>query len=179
MELRSPKGISERLKLRRLYSRAFPRSEKKPFSLIRAMQRKGITDVIYFSDRNGFLGLAITVNSPDIILIDYFAVAEKRRGEGHGTEMLKALISHYAPRAIFLEIEKPDASAKNNEERLRRKAFYERCGLVPLGTDAKLFGVDMELLGIGCSLSFEEYRRFYLENYGSFGKIVFKNILPI
>ena len=33
-------------------------------------------------------------------------------------------------------------------------------------TRAKLFGVDMELLGYDCLLSFEEYREFYRTNYG-------------
>ena len=37
-----------------------------------------------------------------------------------------------------------------------------------MNTYANLFGVNMELLGVNCQLSFEEYRDFYLNNYGRF-----------
>ena len=48
--------------------------------------------------------------------------------------------------------------------------------MTELGTAAKLFGVDMELLGYDCSLTFDEYREFYRTNYGEFAA---KNIRHI
>lgn len=168
MNFSKPKGILEYAKIKSLYRRAFPICERKPFSIIRKMQKKGKSDIWYFSDESGFLGLATTINSDKIVLIDYFAVTEKQRGRGKGTEMLRALIRHYSPRAVFLEIEIPYESADNYAERVRRKNFYINAGLTPMGTRARLFGVDMELLGVGCTLNFDEYRNFYLENYGRF-----------
>jgi hypothetical protein len=49
-------------------------------------------------------------------------------------------------------------------------------GLVPMNTYAKLFGVDMELLGVNCHLDYDEYKEFYLENYG---RVAYDNITPI
>ena len=164
------------LRTRLLYREAFPRCERKPFAIIKAMSEKGKTDLWYFEDEVRFMGLCATINGPDKVLIDYLAVAKRRRGTGVGTQMLKALIEHYKDYGVFLEIEMLNPEAKNNPQRIRRREFYLRCGLQPMGTYARLFGVDMELLGIGCHLSFDEYRDFYLNNYGKFA---YDHIAPI
>ena len=156
------------LRLRRLYKEAFPRCERKPFSIIKSMAKSGKTDLWYLEDDGGFAGLAATINGEDKILIDYLAVAKHRRGTGVGTKMLSALIEHYRDFGVFLEIEELDPSAENNNERIRRKNFYLRAGLSPMDTHVKLFGVDMELLGKNCHLTFDEYREFYLTNYSKF-----------
>ena len=156
------------MRIRLLYRSAFPRCERKPFAIIRAMARSGRTDLYYFEKDGRFAGLCATINGPDTVLIDYLAVARKRRGEGIGTQMLKALLEHYRGNGVFLEIEEEDESAKNRDERRRRKNFYLKAGFVPMDTHVKLFGVDMELLGVGCHLTFDEYREFYLKNYSKF-----------
>ena len=176
MNFSEPKSALQYAKIKSLYRRAFPSCERKPFGIIRKMQKKGKSDIWYFSDESGFLGLATTINSEKIILIDYFAVSEEHRGQGKGTKMLKALLSHYAPLGVFLEIEIPYERAENYIERVKRKNFYINAGLTPMGTTAKLFGVDMELLGVNCALDFDGYRSFYLENYG---KLAYDNIRKI
>ena len=47
----------------------------------------------------------------------------------------------------------------------RRKQFYLSNGMTEMNVFVKLFGVDMELLGYDCSLTFEEYHDFYRDNY--------------
>ena len=171
-----PKKLLQLIRVKRLYKRAFPIEEQKPFSVIMRMQRLGKSDVWYFEEDGVFLGLATTINGEKQVLVDYFAVSEKEREKGNGGKMLRALIDHYLPRDVFLEIEIPYEDTKNYSERMRRKNFYLRTGLVEMGTMAKLFGVDMELLGTGFSMTFDEYRSFYLENYGRFA---YDNIKPI
>ena len=168
MNYLAPRSFTELLRIKRLYKCAFPIEERKPFSIIRKMQKKGKTDLWYFEDNGKFIGMAATINGEGEILIDYFAVAERARGQGLGTAMLKALIEHYKPKGVFLEIEIPYEHSKNYLQRMRRKEFYLRAGLYEMGTRAKLFGVDMELLGVGCNFDFDEYRDFYLVNYGRF-----------
>ena len=175
MRFFKPRGL-QLLKIRRLYREAFPKCERKPFSIILAMAKKGKTDLWYLEDEGGFAGLCATINGTDKVLIDYLAVAKKRRGKGVGSEMLATLLEHYKDYGVFLEIEELDPAAENNEERKRRKQFYLRAGFTPMDTHVKLFGVDMELLGKGCHLTFDEYRDFYLTNYGKFA---YDNIKPI
>ena len=167
---KTPRSHLEWLRLRLLYRRAFPRSERKPFALIRRMQKDGRGEILYFYDERGFLGLGTTVSGGGVVLLDYFAVAKRRRGRGNGSAMLAQLMERYAERGMFLEIEIPYDDAPNAEERRRRKSFYLRAGLTPTDTRICLVGVDMELLTYKCTMTFDEYLDFYCKNIGEFAR---------
>lgn len=165
VELMKPKGLCQWVRLYRLYLQAFPAAERKPWAMIRKMYRKGATDIWYLMQGKEFAGLAITINSPDMILLDYFAVAKSCRGQGIGTAALKAILQRYRDKGFFLEIESTQEETEDLPMRLRRKKFYLACGLQELHTTAHLFGVKMELLGIGCHLDYAQYKAFYRDNY--------------
>ena len=166
MNLRQATTLPDWIRFMRLYRQAFPREERKPVSMIRRMQKKGKTDVWCLEQDGQFVGLAATINGPEQILIDYLAILPKRRGHGDGSEALRQLRQQYAGKGVFLEIECVCQEADNYEERKRRKHFYLSNGLQEMHTTAKLFGVDMELLGFDCQLDFDQYRAFYRDNYG-------------
>ena len=69
---------------------------------------------------------------------------------------------------FFLEVESLAAPADNREERRRRKQFYLNNGMRELGVYARLFGVEFELLGYDCEVSFREYFSLYDDIYGSY-----------
>ena len=167
MDIKRPTGLMEWFRLYCLYQSAFPASEKKPFSMIRTMQKKEKSDVWYCTDDGKFSGLVITINGPDKILLDYLAVAKNRRGQGIGSAILKKMRERYSGKGVFLEIEIVDETAENYEERKRRKQFYLANGMTPMNVFVELFGVDMELLGFDCALTFEEYHDFYRDNYNA------------
>lgn len=148
-----------------LYLRAFPPSERKPFGKILRMAREGRTDLWTIRRDGSFAGLAATVNSPEIVLLDYFAVKRSLRGKGVGSAALRELERIYADRGFFVEIESTYENASNQAERESRKRFYEHCGMIPMGTEADVFGIRMELLGVRCHLDIEGYRSFYRDNY--------------
>jgi len=167
MDIKQPTGFIEWARIYRLYQAAFPSCEKKPFSMIRTMCKKGKSDVWYCTDDGKFAGLVITINGPDKILLDYLAVAKNRRGQGIGSKMLKKMREQYSGKGVFLEIEIVDETAENYEERKRRKQFYLSNNMTPMNVFVELFGVDMELLGFDCQISFDEYQDFYRENYNA------------
>ena len=152
------------LRIYRLYRRAFPREERKPFAIIRRMHREGRTDVWLAKADGRFAGLATTINGGKTILLDYFAVTPRLRGQGVGSGFLQALLAKYP--SLFLEIEAADHNDSTGEK-ARRKAFYLRNGLTEMHVTAILFGVRMELLGRGCSLDFDGYRAFYHDHYSA------------
>ncbi len=166
LQYAAPKGLFQWADVYKLYQKAFPASEKKPFSMIRKMHRKGVTDVWRFTREGKFAGIIITINGQEHILIDYLAVDASQRGTGIGTEILPLMRSHYAGKGVFLEIESPYEPCGNPEERIRRKHFYEKCGMESMEVFAWLFGVKMELMGFDCKLSYEDYHNFYRDNYG-------------
>lgn len=154
------------LRVRGLYGRAFPDSERKPFKLIMRMWRRGRTDVWCFRNNGRFAGFAATINDEDAVLIDYLAVETAVRGRGLGSRMLEELQRQYAGRGLFVEIESAYEQADDADGRLRRKRFYMRNGFVPMNVMAGVFGVDMELLAWNCRVDFARYHAFYRDNLG-------------
>ena len=165
LRLEKPRHALAWILLYCLYMEAFPPTERKPFSKIRSMYRQGRADVWCIMESGKLLGLATTVNSEKLILLDYFAVHRKHRGQGIGTAAMKLLLENYHDRGFFLEIESTFEDCPDREARQKRKNFYLSCGLIAMGTEAQVFGVRMELLGVRCHLDFTDYRNFYREHY--------------
>ena len=148
-----------------LYRLAFPRYERKPFSIICSMWKKGKTDVWYFESGGRFAGFATTINDSELILLDYLAVSKHMRGQGIGSRILSGLKEAYAGKGLFVEIESAYEAVPNREERVRRKAFYLKNGMHPSRVMASVFDVNMELLCWNCCVDFPAYHAFYRDNY--------------
>ncbi len=166
--MRLVQAYSEELlnKIYDLYMEAFPKEERKPFTRICIMQQEGrMTMYAIEDDAGAFVGMGIFVLYQDLALLDYFAIEAGKRGQGLGSEALGLLQRLYPDKRFFLEIESTyEAFGEECPEkslRGRRKQFYLRNGMQPLSFLIKLFGVEMELLAYGCSLSFEEYYEMY------------------
>ena len=160
-------------KMKRLYRKAFPANERKPFGLIKQKAKGSESDVFMLCENGEFMGLAITMMAEDLVLLDYFAIHEKKRGSGFGSKALRLLREQYAGKRLFLEIESVYEKTDSLEEmqtRKRRKSFYLQNGLTEVGVMAKLFGVNMELLGFDCKVTFEEYRGLYRKIYGTWAE---------
>lgn len=154
--------------LKKLYRSAFPASEKKPFWLIKMKKRAGITDILGLLDENNRLvGEIITIAWRDLLLVDYFAIAEQVRGQGCGTRALELLRERYNDRRILLEIEATQVSCGNLQQRMRRKQFYLSCGFDSMDYHVDLFGVEMEIMTLrGRRVSFAEYHEIFTGVYG-------------
>lgn len=166
MQLKKATGKAQWRQIYRLYREAFPECEQKPFWLIRLKNIQGKADAWYMEDKGTFVGLAITMNAKELVLLDYFAIEESLRGKGYGSEGLKALQTYYAGRKFFLEAESVYAEAENREQRLRRKQFYLKNGMSEMKMIANVFGTDLEVLGHDCRLDFDTYRSVYQYAYG-------------
>ncbi|MBO5347927.1 MAG: hypothetical protein J6A45_07330 [Lachnospiraceae bacterium] len=173
MKAHKPKTLLQWIQIYILYHKSFPANEKKPFSRILSTYAKGSADVWYLSYKGHFVGLAITINSADTILLDYYAISPRMREYGLGSRFLRSMQKHYAPKGLLLEIESCTPDAPNLKERSRRKEFYLRNRMVPLNIDVLLFGVEMELLGYNCQVDFSKYRAIYADNYG---ELLAKNV---
>lgn len=165
LHLQKPGSPLNWLRLYLLYLEAFPPSERKPFGIIRRMYRQGRADVWCLTENGRFLGLATTVNGGDTILLDYFAVEKSCRGRGIGTRAMGLLLERYRNRGFFVEIESTKEDCSDKALREKRRQFYLSAGLQMLGVEARVFEVQMELLGIRCEMDFEDYRNFYRDHY--------------
>ena len=124
----------------------FPRDEVKPLSNIINMLEKQVYKVVVMEDDTEVVAAAFIKILPDSFtcLLDYYAVREDRRNNGLGEMFLKNICDNFIEsRAMFIESEWPKA-AKNEEQkiiRLRRLAFYTRCGAKDSKVITDIFGV--------------------------------------
>ena len=157
----------------RIYEASFPAYEKKPFWLIRLKNKQGRSDVWFLEEKGKMVGIAITMSAPNLMLLDYFAIAEDVRGKGFGSQGLKLLQKQYKDKKFFLEIESIYDECDNIEQRKRRKQFYLKNGMTEMKLMVNIFGTNMEVLGYECKLDFKKYRSVYHYTYG---KIVMQKI---
>lgn len=155
------------LMVRRLYETSFPRVERKPFSRILRNCRKGRMEVLAIWENLSFVGFFVTALCGELVLIDYFAVAEGKRNQGIGGKALCLLQQQYPAKKIFLEIERTDEKATNAAQREKRKNFYLENGMKETGMIWSLFGVPMEILSFSL-LSRAEIVQMYAFLYGRF-----------
>lgn len=173
--LAPPADFSQWRKLYLLYRTSFPRAERKPFLTILKKYRAGMTDIWCILQDGRFLGFAATMNSPSLVMLDYFVVEKRHRGQGIGTAALKEILKRYSDKEFILEIESPYEPGPDQVRRQQRKQFYVNCGMKPLNIMAQVFGIKMELLGQNCHMDFDRYRNFYHDFYKPWAA---KHILP-
>lgn len=123
--------------------------------------KKHRLDLFLLRDRGENLGLTVTAPYRDLVLVYYLAVDPEKRGQGVGSQVMALWQAQYPGKRIFLEIERPEEGAKNQPQRLRRKAFYLRNGLRETGLTVSVFGVPMEVLSLNGPLTFREYHSVY------------------
>lgn len=173
--LEPPKNLLHWIQLYILYRRSFPRAERKPFLTILKKYRVEATDIWCILCEGRFLGFAATMNSPQMVMLDYLAILTSHRSQGIGSAALKELMSRYSDRAFLLEIESPFEPGPDRHIRQKRKQFYVNCGMEPLHIMAEVFGIKMELLGKNCAIDFQQYQNFYRDFYKPWAT---KHILP-
>lgn len=68
------------------------------------------------------------------ILLFFFAVQENYRGQGIGSKCMKELQQSYEGCNIYIEVEAPEESTSEEEEKIRKRRiiFYERLGFVKI-----------------------------------------------
>lgn len=166
MILVEAKQAAHFLEMEKLYLTAFPECERKPFSLMIQKKEMGQVDIWRLEEEEQFCGLVITMNHADLVLIDYFAISQEKRGCGYGSKALKLIKAAYPDRRVLLEIESTLVPADNIDQRILRKHFYLKNGLREVGIQAKVFDTEMELFTFDKNVTFEEYQNIYANVYG-------------
>ncbi len=144
---------------KKLYMASFPATERLPFFLMKRRSRQGRADFWDLSDGDLWLGMAFVAAYADMAYINYFAIDKALRGKRYGTRAMALLLEQYRGKRVFLLLEDWTAKAPDQAQRIRRHAFYERCGLMDLPYRVKDFDVLFSVMGTGGIVSHEEYKR--------------------
>ncbi len=172
MELKEYISEEQLKKIESLYIEAFPACERKPFELMVSKIGAGV-EMVAIEEDGSFVGLAIMLVDRRIALLDYFAIMPEMRGKNMGSRALAALKEKYKGKVLLIEIEDTDEESENHAERVRRKGFYLRNGMVEIPYKVWFYGTKMQVLTGGKSVSAKEH----FEVYGNvLGDEVAKNI---
>lgn len=154
---------------------AFPPDEYLAMETQLALVRKG-EFVIWAAYTEGkFAGFATLRFYQHLVYLCYLAVEESRRSKGIGSQILQKLREVEAARQIIVEMELIDAHAANNNDRIRRKAFYLRNGFDETGWGVRYFGVSYELCATDGRLDIDLYQEMMKHaNIPNFDPVYFR-----
>lgn len=180
MRVHAVKSNTEPLsaQINELYLEAFPQNERKSIETLYSHQESGYCDLLAILEDDGqFVGMISTIKRPNIMLVEYFAIAPDFRGKGYGSKVLELLHAKYSDTHICLEIEdSTDESAENFQQRLSRLRFYQSNGFQQLHWVVNFFDVPLEVLGTSPDIDFDNYIQLYTQIHG---EIIHKNIYLI
>jgi len=163
-----------------LYQKTFPFRERQEFSLIERRAAMGEMEILLIREERKPIGFAILAYGEKLILLDYFAISEKYRGQGLGSAALELIRALYDDRPFFLELRKPcgDAETDPEETRLLKQceSFFLCNGMYVTGIDIEQGGVCMELLSTQPELCFEECEQVYRSLFGANYRDIVKQV---
>ena len=142
-----------------LYLTAFPQEERVPVRHL--MKHSGESELIACYDGETFCGFYSTLTFGDITHILFLAVADELRDRGYGSALLKLISRRHPHNRIILDIEAEDPTAPNFEQRVRRKAFYEKNGYTESGIRYNWRGVPYKILIKNGTITGAEFDAFW------------------
>jgi len=150
-----------------LYKKAFPEAQRIPTWILRYKLRNGKVgfNIIYAHDT--WIGLIYITEYKDIVFVQFLAISESYRSGGYGSKVMDSMKDTHSGKRIVLNIEELDKQATNYQQRLKRKAFYEKNGFSSSGYLVKEPGEQLEMLILGGSISKEEIEAMYKNLFGS------------
>lgn len=157
--------------IKQIYREAFPKSERKPFFIIKHSVKKGKAQV-FTAIENGILqGFVMIIVYKNMAMVDYLAVSSKIRSNGTGSKIMSEICKKFSDKKIVLLIERLEDNAENNQQRIARRKFYIKNGFT--SSDIFINGVsgNMEILNYGGKVSQQEYMA--LQKY-ALGDFLFK-----
>ena len=157
----------DKAQIKALYRSAFPREERLPWWLLRLLAAGKRSDLTAYYDGEAFCGLAYTATAGDVFYAMFLAVAEDRRGQGCGSRILTHMKKSHPGKTILLNVELLDGAAPNNDQRIRRMAFYRKNGFCDTGYNIWEVGGVFRILSSTGNMDAAAYQRVFLKlSYG-------------
>lgn len=125
---------------------AFPPSEY--MSMEEIFKFASVTDTDVLGIYNGELpiGFVVITKNRQCGYGYFFAIDGNLRSKGYGSATLKKILEEYGKVQMILDFEALNENAANNEQRIRRRAFYLRNGFHETGRYTLLKGEKFEVV---------------------------------
>ena len=148
---------AERELVQQLYEESFPPKERMPFDLIMEINELPNVNLEAVYDDGQFVGFYLLILHEKTAYVAFLAVMPSERLRGYGTAIISHLKATYKDYALLLDEEPVYEDASNYEERLNRKAFYEKNGFTSTGYIIHAYGVDYEILTTSSEFEYDSY----------------------
>lgn len=153
-----------------IYESSFPEVERFPTWLLRLFSHfKGIYSLAFY-DGDILCGFSYFLVNDETVFILFLAVNGEIRSRGYGSRIISWIKNEFPGRTIFLDAEKPDDHAPNNQQRLRRIGFYRRNGIVETGHCFTYDDVTYEILSADKDFSEADYNENLASHFKVFKK---------
>ena len=149
------------MQAKNLYHTSFPKEERLPFWVMRALALKKGIDFTCYYDENEFCGFTYTASKGNILFVLFFAVETSLRQNGYGSAILQYIKEQNPDKTIVLNVELLDPRADNYEERVKRFAFYKKNGFYDTGYDIEEVGGVFRVLSTSPILDTVAYSRVF------------------
>jgi GNAT superfamily N-acetyltransferase len=144
-----------------LYKEAFPGAQRIPTFLLRYKLRNGKEGFNILYENDEWIGLIYSTEYKDIVFVQFLAISELSRSQGYGSKAMESLGYMHSGKRIVLNIEELDELAENYQQRIKRKAFYQKNGFSSSGYSVKEPDERHEMLIRGGCISKEEIEAMY------------------
>ena len=149
-----------------LYKEAFTTVRHVPSWMLRFMMRKGKPGFSVLYENDIWIGLLYTTEYKDIVFVHFFAIAAAYRSKGYGSKVIDAMKEKFARNRIVLNIEELTQDSANYQQRVKRKAFYQKNGFSSSGYIVKEPEERLEMLNLNGNISQEEIQAMYKHLFG-------------
>ncbi len=146
---------------------AFPKVQRLPPWIVKYRMRNGKAGFHALYDRDTWVGFIYLKEFKDIVFVKFFAISEQRCSGGYGSKVIDSMKGKYAKQRIVLNIEELDDTADNYQQRIKRKAFYEKNDFSSTVYMVKEPAERQEMLIRGGSISKEEIDDMYKHFLGN------------
>lgn len=117
------------LDIKKLYIDSFPIEERVDFHKLFFGVFKNFELYGLYKDKQ-LIGMAHFNNTINFVHLNYLAVDRKYQNQGYGTEIISWLKDKFNNKTLVVDVEELDKNALNNENRIKRKNFYNKNGFV-------------------------------------------------
>ena len=153
--------------MKELYTSAFPVNEQIPMPFLLWKAKKAFVDFLAFYDEGQFVGFIYLITNNDLTLVLFVAVNSKIQSKGYGGKIMNHVKILYPNNRIILNIEALDECAGNNEQRIKRRAFYIKNGYNSSGIIVADKVATFETLITNGTCKIEEYQALVKRFMGS------------
>lgn len=128
-----------------ILKRQFPPEEYMSLGTLLGLQDKGDVEIWALYANKELAGFTALRIQGTMAYLFFLAFDDRYQGKGYGKEAVKKIGSLYSDKALTVDFELVDGSAANNEQRIRRRCFYLKCGFVETGWGLEYLGVRYEI----------------------------------